>query len=103
MPSKAVFPVIAEVPASRELFNIVFFAVLVSTLLQGTTAPVEISRQLGLEAETIALDQAISAGLIGPPEYAAQVYELYRAAEVCDAIVRSSEAGQREELRYRSL
>jgi cell volume regulation protein A len=33
----ATFPVIAEVPGSRELFNIVFFAVLVSTLLQGTT------------------------------------------------------------------
>jgi phosphoserine phosphatase len=47
------------------------------TLLQGTTAPVEISRQLGLEAETVALDQAISAGLIGPPEYAAQVYALW--------------------------
>jgi len=47
------------------------------TLLQGTSAPVEISRQLGLEAETVALDQAISAGLIGPPEYAAQVYELW--------------------------
>ena len=33
----ATFPVIAEVPGSRELFNIVFFAVLVSTVLQGTT------------------------------------------------------------------
>ncbi|HWI72918.1 MAG TPA: potassium/proton antiporter, partial [Baekduia sp.] len=33
----ATFPVIADVPGSRELFNIVFFAVLVSTLLQGTT------------------------------------------------------------------
>jgi phosphoserine phosphatase len=47
------------------------------TLLHGTTAPVEISRQLGLEAETVALDQAIGAGLIGPPEYAAQVYALW--------------------------
>jgi len=47
------------------------------TLLQGTSAPVEISRQLGLDAETVALDQAISAGLKGPPEYAAQVYELW--------------------------
>ncbi|WP_432018957.1 HAD family hydrolase [Streptomyces sp. 1222.5] len=47
------------------------------TLLHGTTAPVEISRQLGLEAETVALDRAIGAGLIGPREYAAQVYDLW--------------------------
>ncbi|MEV2210646.1 haloacid dehalogenase-like hydrolase [Streptomyces sp. NPDC050997] len=47
------------------------------TLLHGTTAPVEISRQLGLEAEAVALDQAIGAGLIGPPEYAAEVYALW--------------------------
>ncbi|WP_330265760.1 HAD family hydrolase [Streptomyces griseorubiginosus] len=49
------------------------------TLLHGTTAPVEISRQLGLEAEAVALDQAIGAGLIGPPEYARQVYALWAA------------------------
>jgi len=47
------------------------------TLLHGTSAPVEISRQLGLEAKTVALDQAIGAGRIGPPEYAAQVYALW--------------------------
>lgn len=47
------------------------------TLLHGTTAPMEISLQLGLEAETVALEQAISAGLIGPPEYAARVYALW--------------------------
>jgi cell volume regulation protein A len=33
----ATFPVIDDVPHSLEFFNIVFFAVLVSTLLQGTT------------------------------------------------------------------
>ncbi len=37
----------------------------------------EISRQLGLEAETVALDRAIAEGRIGPPEYAAQVYDLW--------------------------
>ncbi|MGW1912057.1 HAD family hydrolase [Streptomyces sp. NPDC002076] len=47
------------------------------TLLHGSTAPVEISRQLGLEAEAVALDQAIAAGRIGPPEYAAQIYDLW--------------------------
>ncbi|MEE1667534.1 HAD-IB family phosphatase [Streptomyces sp. WAC07094] len=48
------------------------------TLLHGTTAPVEISRQLGREAETVALDTAIASGRIGPPEYAAQVYGLWK-------------------------
>ncbi|MFG2606778.1 HAD family hydrolase [Streptomyces sp. NPDC048514] len=47
------------------------------TLLHRTTAPVEISRQLGLEMEAVALDLAIAQGRIGPPEYAAQVYELW--------------------------
>ncbi|MBO7935255.1 haloacid dehalogenase-like hydrolase [Streptomyces sp. S9] len=47
------------------------------TLLHGTSAPLEISRQLGLLAETMALEQAISAGRIGPPEYATQVHALW--------------------------
>jgi len=48
------------------------------TLLHGTSAPVEISRQLGLEAETVALDRAVSAGEIGPPEYARRVHTLWK-------------------------
>ncbi|MGW0578257.1 HAD family hydrolase [Streptomyces sp. NPDC002920] len=47
------------------------------TLLHGTTAPLEISRQLGLVSETMALEKAVSSGLIGPPEYAAQVHALW--------------------------
>ncbi|MFF1319750.1 MULTISPECIES: HAD family hydrolase [Streptomyces] len=47
------------------------------TLLRGTSAPVEISRQLGLEVETVALDREVSAGLIGPPEYAQRVHALW--------------------------
>ncbi|MFD9465135.1 HAD family hydrolase [Streptomyces sp. NPDC060027] len=47
------------------------------TLLHGSTAPLEISRQLGLEAENMALEKAISAGLIGPPEYATRVHALW--------------------------
>ncbi|MFD3927928.1 HAD family hydrolase [Streptomyces sp. NPDC058614] len=47
------------------------------TLLHGSSAPVEISRQLGLEAEAVALDQEISAGRIGPPEYAERVHALW--------------------------
>lgn len=55
------------------------------TLLHGTSAPVEISRQLGLEAETVALDRAVAAGRIGPPEYATQVHTLW--AQLTDAHV----------------
>ncbi|MFB8268221.1 HAD family hydrolase [Streptomyces sp. NPDC055955] len=47
------------------------------TLLHGTSAPVEISRQLGLEAETVALDREIEARRIGPPEYARRVHALW--------------------------
>ncbi|MFI6878325.1 HAD family hydrolase [Streptomyces sp. NPDC050400] len=47
------------------------------TLLPGTTAPVQISRQLGLEAETVALDAEIGAQRIGPPEYAHRIHALW--------------------------
>ncbi|MEU4083579.1 HAD family hydrolase [Streptomyces aureus] len=47
------------------------------TLLHGSTAPLEISRQLGREAENIAIERAISEGRIGPPEYATQVHALW--------------------------
>ena len=43
----ATFPVIDGVPRSLEFFNIVFFAVLVSTILQGTTFE-PLARRLGL-------------------------------------------------------
>ncbi|MFI6407760.1 HAD family hydrolase [Streptomyces sp. NPDC050548] len=61
------------------------------TLLHGTSAPLEISRQLGLEAETVALEQEISAGLIGPPEYATRVYALW--ADLTEAHVAAAFAG----------
>ncbi|MBC2902885.1 HAD family hydrolase [Streptomyces cupreus] len=61
------------------------------TLLHGTSAPVEISRQLGLEAETMALDRAISDGRIGPPEYAVQVHGLW--AELTEAHVTAAFEG----------
>ncbi|MFG2882925.1 HAD family hydrolase [Streptomyces sp. NPDC048297] len=58
------------------------------TLLHGTTAPVEISRQLGREAETVALDRAIAEGRIGPPEYATRVHDLW--ADLTEAQVRAA-------------
>lgn len=61
------------------------------TLLRGTSAPVEISRQLGLELETVALDREVSAGLIGPPEYAQRVHALW--AELTEVHVAAAFAG----------
>ena len=46
--------------------------------------------------EAIALDTEV-----GP--YGATFEDGYRAAEICDAIVRSAKAGQREDLAYRTL
>ncbi len=40
----ATFPVIEEIPRSVEFFNVVFFAVLVSTLIQGSTVEVAATR-----------------------------------------------------------
>jgi hypothetical protein len=42
----ATFPVIADVPGSKQFFDIVFFAVVVSTVLQGTTIE-PLARRLG--------------------------------------------------------
>ena len=46
----AIFPVIDEVPQSEEFFNIVFFAVLLSTVLQGSTIDV-VARRLGVTSD----------------------------------------------------
>ncbi|MFJ3667979.1 HAD family hydrolase [Streptomyces sp. NPDC090106] len=61
------------------------------TLLYGTSAPMEISRQIGREAETVALERAISAGLIDPPEYARQVHLLW--TELAEIHVAAAFAG----------
>ncbi|WP_406343519.1 HAD family hydrolase [Streptomyces sp. NBC_00648] len=47
------------------------------TLMRGSAAPVEISRQLGLLEEIGELEKELSGGLIGPPEYAVRVHELW--------------------------
>lgn len=51
----------------------------------------EISRQLGLERETLALDRAVSTGEIGPPEYAKRVHRLW--AELTEAHVAAAFTG----------
>jgi potassium/hydrogen antiporter len=55
----ATFPVIAGVGGSRELFDVVFFAVLVSTLVQGTTFE-SIARRLGATTTEPALPRPLA-------------------------------------------
>ena len=55
----ATFPVIAEVEGSLEFFNIVFFAVLLSTLLQGTTFEA-LARRLGVTTNEPAMPQPLA-------------------------------------------
>jgi cell volume regulation protein A len=55
----ATFPVIAGVPHSREFFNIVFFAVLLSTLVQGSTFE-PLARRLGLTTNEPALPRPLA-------------------------------------------
>jgi potassium/hydrogen antiporter len=53
----ATFPVIAGVPHSEEFFNIVFFAVLLSTVLQGSTIE-PLARRLGVTTERTPLESS---------------------------------------------
>lgn len=46
----ATFPIVAGVAGAQTIFNIVFFVVLVSSLIQGTTMA-SLARRLGLQAE----------------------------------------------------
>jgi potassium/hydrogen antiporter len=55
----ATFPVIDDVPNSEEFFNIVFFAVVISTLLQGTTFE-PIARRLGVTTSEPALPRPLA-------------------------------------------
>ena len=55
----ATFPVIEGVEGSREFFNIVFFAVLLSTVLQGTTFE-GLARRLGVTTTEPALPRPIT-------------------------------------------
>ena len=55
----ATFPVIAGIPASQEFFNVVFFAVVFSTVLQGATFE-PIARRLGLTRSGPALPRPLA-------------------------------------------
>ena len=54
----ATFPVLEHAPHGREFFDIVFFAVLLSTLLQGTTIDV-VARRLGVTSDEQAAPERI--------------------------------------------
>ena len=54
----AIFPVIEGVPGALEFFNIVFFAVLLSTILQGSTME-SLARRLGLTTDEPALPRPL--------------------------------------------
>ncbi len=54
----ATFPVLAHIPSSLEFFNIVFFAVLVSTVVQGTTFE-GLAKRLGVTTAEAALPQTL--------------------------------------------
>jgi cell volume regulation protein A len=77
----ATFPVIEHVPGSLEFFNIVFFTVVVSTLLQGTTFE-WVARKLGVTTN----EAALPAPLMEP----LAVKRL--GAEVADFLVRAGDA-----------
>lgn len=56
----ATFPLVAGIPAAQPIFNIVFFIVFASVLLQGTTIPLA-ARWLGLDdSETIEWSPAVA-------------------------------------------
>src|SRR5919108_6435604 len=55
----AIFPVIEAIPESRDFFNIVFFAVVISTLLQGTTFE-PLARRLGVTTSEPALPRPLA-------------------------------------------
>ncbi|MEV0526834.1 HAD-IB family phosphatase [Streptomyces sp. NPDC050439] len=61
------------------------------TLLHGTAAPVEISRQLGLDAEIAELERDFVAQRIDSPQYAARVHALW--ADLTDAQVTAAFEG----------
>lgn len=60
----ATIPVVAEVPGSREVFNVVFVVVVVSVLLQATTLPL-MARLLGLQEEGDSDDMDVESSPLG--------------------------------------
>lgn len=62
----ATFPVVAGVPRADDLFDLVFFVVLTSVALQGTSIPA-VARWLGLDAPIATREQEEPVRLVGSP------------------------------------
>ena len=87
----ATFPVIDHVPHSLEFFNIIFFAVLVSTIVQGTTFQ-PVARRLGVTTSEAAMPSPlIEPGTIR--RLGAEVVQFVVAPEHAAAGVRVRELG----------
>jgi cell volume regulation protein A len=82
----ATFPLLAGVPKSQTIFNLVFFIVLFSVLLQGTTLGV-VARWLGVEEKTT----KEQSGYHYPAEYVPLVGTESRLAEI--TVGKGSRAG----------
>ncbi len=57
----SIYPVVADIPESKSLFNIVFFITLLSLLIQGTTIPLiakalKVGEEVGPETDTMGID-----------------------------------------------
>ncbi|MEK8089424.1 potassium/proton antiporter [Thermithiobacillus plumbiphilus] len=72
----AIFPLLANLPNAYLMFNVVFFIVLVSLLIQGwTVAP--LARRLGLEVPPVQGPlQRLNLGLVGQVDYELLAYRL---------------------------
>jgi cell volume regulation protein A len=62
----ATFPLLAGVPRAEDLFDLVFFVVLASVLIQGTSIPA-VARWLGVDAPIAVPDRELPAALAGSP------------------------------------
>lgn len=71
----ATFPLLAGIPMAASIFNIVFFVVLASVLLQGTTIPL-VARALSVEDAGVTDESHVEAHLAGRGESAVVTLEV---------------------------
>jgi len=80
----ATFPVVAGVPNADTIFNVVFFVVLTSVLVQGTTIPL-VARRLGVDADTISEPAPVSFDAVITGDTGHNLHEI-RIAEGAPAV-----------------
>jgi potassium/hydrogen antiporter len=80
-------PVLLEVPGARRIFDVVFFAVVLSALLQGSTVR-WLTRRLRLGRETARTEvPVLEITATRPLGHELLVFEVHRASAVCDVDV----------------